>query len=85
MGYSQQEYDRNMTGVLFVNSKKQDDKQPDYTGSCEIDGEEYFLSGWKKTAKKSGEKFMSLAFTKKDKSKGSRKNNSRQGSDDFPD
>lgn len=59
------DYDDNLKGVLFVNRKKENDKQPDMTGSCEIDGVKYRLSAWNKVSAKK-ETYMSLALTLKD-------------------
>lgn len=59
------QYDNNMRGVLFLNNRKTTEKHPDVTGSCEIDGVEYWISGWK-NASKNGVKFTSLSFTAKD-------------------
>lgn len=58
------EYDNELRGVLFKNTRKTTDKHPDYNGSATIDGEDYWLSAWIKEGK-SG-KFMSLAFKVKD-------------------
>jgi len=58
------DYDNNLRGVLFPNDKAKD-TQPDYKGSCEIDGVEYWVSGWKKLSK-SQKPFMSLSFQAKD-------------------
>lgn len=58
------EYDNNMRGVLFQNDKVKD-TQPDYKGSCEIDGRQYWLSGWKKLSK-DGKSFLSLAIQEKE-------------------
>ena len=59
------DYDNNLRGVLFVNHKKDNPKQPDMTGSCEIDGVEYKLSAWNRTSAK-GSNFMSLSLQLKD-------------------
>jgi uncharacterized protein (DUF736 family) len=53
-----------MTGSLFVNDKKKSENGPDYTGSMNVEGVEYRLSGWKKTAK-TGTKFLSLSVQAK--------------------
>lgn len=63
------------SGVLFANDRKQNDKQPDYTGNLEIDAEtvrdlyqqmqsggdhaKVNLAGWRKTAK-NGKTFLSV-------------------------
>jgi len=61
-------YDRNLSGALFKNDKAGVEARPDYTGSCEIAGVQYWLSAWVKTSK-AGEKFMSLSFKLKDAAK----------------
>jgi hypothetical protein len=59
-----QDFDNNLRGVLFKNDRKEKDSHPDYKGSCEIDGTEYWLSAWIKEGQKG--KFMSLSFTEKE-------------------
>ena len=54
-------YDNNMTGALFKNRKRETDKHPLYTGSCEINGQKLWISAWLKQSK-NGETYMSLAF-----------------------
>ena len=58
-------YDNNLSGALFKNDKKETDKHPDYKGSCEIEGTEYWLSAWLNTSGK-GVKYLSLKFSPKD-------------------
>lgn len=41
-----QQYDNNLTGVMFVNDKQGNEKRPDWKGSAEIDGVHYWVSGW---------------------------------------
>ena len=64
------QYDNNLKGVLFVNDKKDknnpEDKKPDMTGNCEIDGTEYWVSAWKRTGTNSGKAFLSFSLQKKD-------------------
>lgn len=66
-------YDNNMRGSLFKNQKKVSSSHPDYTGSAEIDGKEYWISGWIKesgiTSKNPGTKFFSIAFKAKEEDK----------------
>jgi hypothetical protein len=61
MAYEQ----RDNSGSMFVNDKKETDNHPDRTGTAMIGGVEYWVSGWlKKSAK--GQPFMSLAFKAKE-------------------
>ncbi len=52
------------SGALFRNERKDKDSHPDYTGNALIDGREYWISAWLKDGK-SG-KFFSFAFKPKD-------------------
>lgn len=52
------------SGSLFRNERKTTEKHPDYNGSINVDGVEYWISGWAKTAK-TGKKFLSLAINAK--------------------
>ena len=58
-------YDNNLSGALFKNDKKETEKHPDYKGSCEIDGTEYWVSSWLNESK-NGRKYLSLRFSPKD-------------------
>lgn len=59
-------YDNSNRGALFKNDRKEKDTQPDYTGSLNVGGVEFFLDAWLKTAE-SGRKFMSVSVKRKDK------------------
>lgn len=59
------QYDDTDRGVLFKNDKKARDNQPDYTGSINVGGAEFFLSGWIKRAE-SGRTYMSLSVQPKE-------------------
>lgn len=52
-------------GALFINDKKEKDTHPDYKGSINVDGKEYWISGWKRTSN-GGAKYMSLAVKPKE-------------------
>ena len=58
------EYDNTNRGSLFKNDRKDDAKFPDYKGSINVDGTDYWLSAWIKISK-DGNKFMSLSVKNK--------------------
>ena len=58
------EYDNTNRGSLFKNDRKDDAKFPDYKGSINVDGTDYWLSAWIKVSK-DGAKFMSLSVKNK--------------------
>ena len=51
--------DRDMTGALFKNDRKEKPSHADYRGDVTIDGRKYWLSGWIKEGKKG--KYLSLS------------------------
>lgn len=59
-----QQYDNNLTGVLFKNDKGDNEKRPDYKGSAEIEGVHYWVSSWIRDGAKG--KFMSMKYEKKE-------------------
>ena len=61
------DFDNNMRGVLFKNDKGDNDKRPDYTGTCEIDGVQMKMAAWVKESNRDGKKFFSISFTKEEK------------------
>lgn len=50
-----------MSGVSSANEYKNNEKQPDLTGKCTINGKEYRMAGWKRTGN-NGE-FVSWKFS----------------------
>jgi hypothetical protein len=48
-------------GVIFKNSKKTNEKQPDYQGTVNVNGKEMQISLWFKESQK-GTKYFSAAF-----------------------
>jgi hypothetical protein len=42
------EYDNTNRGSIWKNEKKETDKHPDFTGSLNVEGIEYWVSAWKR-------------------------------------
>ena len=42
------QYDNTNRGAIWKNEKKETDKHPDFTGSINVDGHDYWLSGWRR-------------------------------------
>ena len=55
---------RDNAGTLSRNRKRENDRQPEFRGSCLIDGVAYWISAWVKEGDDG--RFFSLAFTRKE-------------------
>jgi hypothetical protein len=55
------DYDNKNRGALFKNNRKTKDTHPNLTGKIDIDGVEYWLSGWTKESR-GGDKYISLSL-----------------------
>jgi len=42
------EFDKTNRGSIWKNDKKEKDTHPDFTGSLNVDGVEYWVSAWKR-------------------------------------
>ena len=56
---------RDNSGSVFKNTRKQNPNHPDRTGSALIDGVAYWVNGWIKQDR-NGNQYLSLAFKRKD-------------------
>mgnify|MGYP006921430826 CR=1 FL=1 len=79
---------RDNSGSIFVNDRKEKESHPDRTGTAMIDGVMYYVSGWIKHGNKG--QFLSLAFKRKEEqrqapapARGSARN-ADMGGDDIP-
>lgn len=61
MSYEQ----KDNTGSIFANDKKETANHPDGKGTAMIDGVEYWVSSWNKMTQE-GKPWRSMSFTRKD-------------------
>jgi hypothetical protein len=63
-------YDNTNTGIIARNERKEKDTHPDQTGTINVDGVDYWLSGWIKEGrpgtKLEGKRYLSLSVRRKD-------------------
>lgn len=65
------DFDNTNRGVLFINDRKTSDKHPDYKGSINVGGKEFWLSAWMKVTAKGDA--ISLSIEPKDAQAGTSK------------
>lgn len=58
------ENNKNNSGALFRNDKRETEKHPEYTGKITIEGVEYYLSAWVNEMR-NGQKYFSIKATPK--------------------
>jgi uncharacterized protein (DUF736 family) len=75
------DYDDTNRGALFREKDKLSEKHPDYSGSLNVGGTEYYISGWLKESK-AGQKFMSLSVKPKSEKRGAPAKAARQDADE---
>ncbi len=54
---------RDLTGVLFKNDKRDKDTSPMYMGSCTIEGKKYYIAAWVNKSNDGTKTYMSLKFS----------------------
>lgn len=57
------EYDNTNRGVLFKNKRKEQPTHADWTGSLNVNGQDFYLNSW--TKDKDGEKYLSISIKPK--------------------
>ena len=67
-------YDNTNSGALFRNEKRESERSPEYKGTINIEGVEYWLSSWIKESK-GGKKYMSLSAKPKEEKRETVQNN----------
>lgn len=73
------EYDNTNSGTIGKNKRKEKDTHPDITGSLNVEGKDFWINGWHKKNKETGEGFYSLSVRAKD---GQQKSKSAQYAED---
>ena len=61
------DYSNENQGAIFKNDKQGNDKRPDYKGSLNVEGVDYWISCWLQKSKRDGTTFMSAKVERKDK------------------
>ena len=74
-------FDNTNSGALFKNADREKDAHPNYKGSLNVDGTDYWISAWLKKDK-NGNPYMSLAVKPKDEAAPKAKPKSRDDADD---
>ena len=63
-------YDNTNTGMMMRNENREHDKQPEFKGSLNVDGRDFWISAWVNTGKEGskieGKKYFSIKLTAKD-------------------
>jgi hypothetical protein len=80
------EYDNTNRGSIWKNDKKETETQPDFTGSLDVNGVQYWVSAWKRK-EGAGPKAPALSFSvkPKDEQQAARHRAAPQSAGDFPD
>jgi len=60
-----QTYDKTNSGAIFINTNRKSDTHPDRTGSLDVEGVDYWISGWMKKDKE-GKPYLSLSIKPKE-------------------
>lgn len=63
-------YDNTNTGMMMRNENREHDKQPEFKGSLNVNGQDFWVSAWVNTGKEGskieGKKYFSIKLTAKD-------------------
>lgn len=73
------EYDNTNKGSIWKNDKKATDKHPDFRGSINAEGKEYWLSAWKGDKTNPRAPVLKLAVTLKEENQAQQAHNQAKG------
>lgn len=81
-------YDNTNTGMMMRNSNRDTERHPEFTGSLNVEGVDYWLSAWVNTGKEGskieGKKYFSIKITLKE-AKGGTKSGAKKSAETFDD
>lgn len=60
------DFDKTNTGIISKNDRKEKDTHPDIRGDLNVEGVDYWISGWGKKRKDGSGTFYSLSVKRKD-------------------
>jgi len=60
------QFDNTNSGILSRNDRRESEKHPEFTGTINVDGKDYWLSAWVKERKDGSGKFFSLSVRAKE-------------------
>ena len=64
------QYDNTNSGIMYRNENRKTDKHPEFTGSINVNGEDFWLSGWvnegKPGGKFEGKRYFSIKLNPKE-------------------
>lgn len=63
---SKQQHDNENRGVLFKNDRRESETHPNFKGSINVDGKEYWLSAWRKNNEDGSFKLISVSVQPKE-------------------
>lgn len=63
------DFDKTNTGIISKNDRKEKDTHPDIRGDLNVEGVDYWISGWRKERKDGSGSFYSLSVKRKDDQK----------------
>ena len=77
---------KELEGSLFRRKPEEltSDNSPTYSGSCKIEGAEYWINAWLNKKKDSDEKYFKFSFKAKEQKSGAPKSESAPSSSDGP-
>lgn len=60
-------YDNTNSGIISRNDKGDNPNRPDYKGSLDVEGVQYWIAGWVRKRNSDGRPFLSIRIEKKEK------------------